>query len=295
MLLIIFLTIPAVFCQEMIVTMEYTDYLKRHVDWEVVDYEDNIFKGWTVDEVEALLIQEVPQFDEFLPSIEADTALPSKLVWGASCIHEVRNQNNQSNCTAGWAFAAADMLADRCCLHTGKDHGFLSPQELISCDSISHGCQGGWPSWAIDYVIRTGGLVPEACFSYKARDLRCPTMCDNGSDWRTAHVCSCNSLTRCMGVERMKSCLKTGPISVAFHITRSFLSYKEGIYKCDGPSIGVHAAVAIGYDDKPECHWIIRNSWGTEWGKKGYVHMACQTCGVNGNYPNGNVMCDKVT
>jgi len=291
MLLIVFLTISAVFCKEMAVTKEYTDYLKRHVDWEVVDYEENIFRGWTVDEIKALLIQQLPQYDEFLPSVEADTALPSKLVWGASCIHGVRNQGN---CGSAWAIAVADPLADRCCLHTGKDHGLLSVQELVSCHSGGYGCQGGWPSWAYDYIKKVGGLVPETCFPYRGQNIPCPYKCVDGSDWKAAHVCNCPSYSRCIGVEQMKTCLRAGPISVAFYVPQSFFSYKEGIYKCDGSSLGLHVVSAIGYGDSPECYWILRNSWGDKWGMEGYVYMACQTCGVHGSYPNGNVMCDKV-
>jgi len=291
MLLIVFLAIAGVFCNEMVVTKEYTDYLKRHVDWEVVDYEDNIFRGWTIDEVKALLIQDLPQFDESLPSVEADTALPSELVWGANCIHGVRNQGQCGSC---WAFATTDMLADRCCLHSGKDHGFLAPQELVSCDTQNGGCKGGWPYKALQYVQKVGGLVHEACFPYQAKGVPCPNKCADGKDWKGSHVCKCHKISHCIGVEQMKSCLKSGPISVAFKVSRSFMAYKSGVYKCDTSMVGLHAVVATGYGDKPECHWILRNSWGTSWGMSGYAHMACQTCGVHGEYKDGNVMCDKV-
>jgi len=289
MLLVVFLAIAGVFGHEMVVTKEYTDYLKRHVDWEVVDYEENIFRGWTVDEIKAILIQDIPQYDEELPVAEADNALPSQLVWGASCIHEVRNQGACGSC---WAFAIADMVADRCCIHTGKDQGLLSPQELVSCDRSSHGCQGGYPNRAVDYVIRNKGLVKEDCFRYEAKNLPCPRECHDGTPFEKARVCACTINRTCVGVEVMKTCLKDGPISVGFYVPRSFLSYKEGIYKCDGPSLGLHAVVAIGYGDDPECYWILRNSWGTNWGMKGYCHMACQTCGVHGTYAFGNVACE---
>jgi len=293
MVLIVLLTISAVFCKEMVVTQEYTDYLKRHVDWEVVDYEENIFRGWTVDEVKSLLIQDVPQFDELLPNVEADTALPSKLVWDANCTHEVRDHGG--NCVSSWATAAADMLADRCCIHTEKDEGLLSPQEIISCGPVDLGCQGGWPTSALDYVKEAEGLVREACFPFKAQNFPCPSSCADKTDWKAAHVCKCDKYSTCIGVEEMKTCLETGPITIAFNVPQSFFSYKSGIYKCSGSSLGLHVAVATGHSDDPECHWIIRNSWGERWGLKGYILMACQSCGSDGSYPNGNVMCDKVT
>jgi C1A family cysteine protease len=36
--------------------------------------------------------------------------------------------------------------------------------------------------------------------------------------------------------------------------------------------IGGHAVMAVGYDDEKK-HFIIQNSWGTEWGDKGFFYM----------------------
>lgn len=290
-LLIVFLAVAGVFCDEMLVTKEYTEYLKTQVDWEVVDYEENIFRGWTVEEAKSLLIQEIPEYDEPLPMVEADNALPAELDWGKNCIHP---PGDQGRCGSCWAFSAAGMLSDRCCLHSKKDHGWLSPQELVSCEHRSRGCRGGWPSWALTYVIKNDGLVPEACYPYKAVDERCPHKCVNGMNWKGSHVCKCMGLKQCIGVDSMKTCLKNGPISVAFYVSRSFFKYKGGIYKCDASFMGLHAVVATGYSDKGECYWIVKNSWGIKWGMNGYFHIACKTCGIHGNYANGNVMCDKV-
>jgi C1A family cysteine protease len=37
-------------------------------------------------------------------------------------------------------------------------------------------------------------------------------------------------------------------------------------------AVGGHALLAVGYDDKSEC-FIVRNSWGDRWSKKGYSTM----------------------
>lgn len=36
--------------------------------------------------------------------------------------------------------------------------------------------------------------------------------------------------------------------------------------------LGGHAVVCVGYDDDKQ-HWIIRNSWGINWGDKGYFYL----------------------
>jgi C1A family cysteine protease len=37
-------------------------------------------------------------------------------------------------------------------------------------------------------------------------------------------------------------------------------------------AMGGHAVVGVGYDDKTK-RFIVRNSWGENWGKKGYFTM----------------------
>ena len=36
--------------------------------------------------------------------------------------------------------------------------------------------------------------------------------------------------------------------------------------------LGGHAVVCVGYDEKKKI-WIMRNSWGTSWGDKGYFYL----------------------
>lgn len=289
--LLIVLLATGVFCEEMIVTMEYTDYLKKHVSWEVVDYEDNIFRGWTVGEAQSLLLHKIPEYDESLPVVEPDTILPSELIRDDKCKHEVVDQKECGSC---WAIAFAGMLSDRCCLHTREDHGWLSIQELVSCETRSEGCQGGWPYWALQYAVANKGLVHEACFLYKAKDTECIRKCEDGEDWKASHVCNCLEPKQCIGVDSMKTCLTTGPITATLYVSKSLFGYKSGIYECDGYSQGLHAVIVEGFSDKEGCYWIARNSWGKSWGMEGRFHIACTTCGIDGKFNNGNVMCGKV-
>ena len=292
--LLIALVIVAVCAQNMLVTREYVDYLKRHVDWEVMDYEENIFRGWTMEEAKMFLGLNMPEEMTDVPAITVKPNLPANLDWSkGSCDHGVRDQ---ADCGSCWAFATTGMLSDRCCLQ-GHDHGWLAPQELVSCDQTSSGCDGGWCTWALDYVASVKGLVHEACFPYEADDLPCPTTCEDGKNWAASHVCNCaGGYKICKSVDQLKTCLQTGPVTVAFGVCRSFFNYKSGVYKCDcsGNYAGLHAVLAMGYSDTPVCNYHVRNSWGTSWGNKGYFDIACDQCGISGTYPNGNVMCEHV-
>ncbi len=78
---------------------------------------------------------------------------------------------------------------------------------------------------------------------------------------------------------QMKGCLASGyPFVFGFSVYDSFMSpdvAKTGHAKMPEPKDkleGGHAVMAVGYDD--ENQWfIVRNSWGTGWGMKGYFTL----------------------
>lgn len=74
----------------------------------------------------------------------------------------------------------------------------------------------------------------------------------------------------------MRACLAAGyPFVFGFTVYRSFESEavaESGVVPMPGPFesvVGGHAVLAVGYDD-PSGTFIVRNSWGTDWGQGGY-------------------------
>lgn len=71
-----------------------------------------------------------------------------------------------------------------------------------------------------------------------------------------------------------------GPCSTAMKIFQDFLDWDgQGIYEWDGrselinPYIG-HSVVLVGWgSENGQDYWIVRNSWGEDWGDKGYFKM----------------------
>jgi C1A family cysteine protease len=77
----------------------------------------------------------------------------------------------------------------------------------------------------------------------------------------------------------LKGCLAEGyPFVFGFTVYESFEGdevAKTGIVPMPAPKekmVGGHAVLAVGYDDSTK-HFIVRNSWGLDWGIKGYFMM----------------------
>ena len=81
-----------------------------------------------------------------------------------------------------------------------------------------------------------------------------------------------------------KAVAEKGPVAVAIDAS-GFQHYGGGIFyqsDCSGVYLS-HAVIVVGYT--PD-YWIIKNSWGTQWGEDGYVNMAKgrqRNCGITAN------------
>ena len=78
---------------------------------------------------------------------------------------------------------------------------------------------------------------------------------------------------------QMKGCLASGyPFVFGFTVYDSFESEEvaqSGHLLLPGPTesvVGGHAVMAVGYEDASQC-FLIRNSWGPNWGMQGYFTM----------------------
>lgn len=56
--------------------------------------------------------------------------------------------------------------------------------------------------------------------------------------------------------------------------------YSRGIFNGPCSTSTNHAVTLVGYTSS---YWIVQNSWGTDWGEKGFIRIAMgkNTCGIN--------------
>jgi len=218
-------------------------------------------------------------------------ALPAKYDVRESypnCFSEVYDSGN---CTSSYAIAAASTVALRYCV---ADYGTypslrLSPQQVLSCDKKSRGCQGGMADGVWAYIQRRG-LYPEECVPYAGKKgAQCKTDCEEGKKFHILDHCVLGGDNR-----RIKrEIYNKGPLHAPMFLTDEFLVYKDGVftptsrglpvYDDNGKPI-VHVVTLTGwgkYEGQP--YWVVGNSWGASWGEDGYARVAMDQV-LNENY-----------
>ena len=58
------------------------------------------------------------------------------------------------------------------------------------------------------------------------------------------------------------------PVAISVRLRTDFDDYERGVYRARGVQTGLHEMLAVGYNAKG---LMVQNSWGTDWGRKGYV------------------------
>ncbi|VVB16703.1 unnamed protein product [Arabis nemorensis] len=211
-----------------------------------------------------------------------EAPLPETKDWREDGI--VSPVKDQGGCGSCWTFSTTGAL--EAAYHQAFGKGIsLSEQQLVDCAGAfnNYGCNGGLPSQAFEYIKSNGGLDTEAAYPYTGKDGTCKYSAEN------VGVQVLDSVNITLGAEdELKHAVGlVRPVSVAFEVVKSFRLYKSGVYTsgdCGSTPMDVnHAVLAVGYgieDGVP--YWLIKNSWGGDWGDKGYfkMEMGKNMCGV---------------
>ena len=183
---------------------------------------------------------------------------------------------NQGSCGSCWSFSTTGNIEGQQFIHNKKLTP-LSEQMLVSCDKTDSGCNGGLMDNAFNWLIknRKGQIVTSAAYPYVSGSGSNPA-CRAGELDKMAVGATITSYTHLAKSEDTLAAyvLKTGPIAIALDAS-SFKSYTSGIMTNCVSSRMNHAVLAVGFNDNNvPPYWIIKNSWGTSWGEKGYIRIA---------------------
>lgn len=144
---------------------------------------------------------------------------------------------------------------------------------------------------AFDYILNNGGIDTEKSYPYEAIDTGHCKYSKNAGATITGYVD-----IEYQNENKLKAAIATiGPISVGIYAEESFKFYSEGVYyepHCID-NIANHAILAVGYEtnERGEEYYIVKNSWGKNWGENGYIKMARNrdnNCGIasSARYPS---------
>ena len=188
---------------------------------------------------------------------------------------------DQANCGSCWAFAANASLEGNINAYYNNPNlnPDLSEQDLVSCFH-GKGCSGATLTQIREIFsnyYQATGIPIESCFPYTAADSDCSYKCSNWQSvvWKTKSYVDSQSIKETL--------IESGPVEVGMEVYSDFFSYSGGIYRhVSGSLKGYHAVTIVGfgvYDGQD--YWIVKNSWGENWGEEGYFRIFTGECGID--------------
>jgi|ERR1740124_10288 len=238
----------------------------------------NKFADMTLEEKKSYLGLNATSVHSTLSSKVADVSdVPESKDWRAE--GKVTGVKDQASCGSCWTFGAVGPVETNYAILSGKRKSFAE-KEYLDCVYKYDGCNGGFYESCWDYSKDKGRLGLTSDAPYKPQDGRC------GRKYRKMH----NGLiaqkitgyyTIPPGEDKVIAYLAQGAVGIAFEVTDDFFSYQKGIIEdktCQHGNSGGgtwgaanHAVTGVGYTKRS---MIIKNSWGTSWGMKGYWETA---------------------
>ena len=255
---------------------EIKDHNAGQHSWKqgVNDFSDMTFEEFKADKLMAPQNCSATSFLKIKSEV-ANAAIPDSYEWNDyGMVSPVKNQGACGSC---WTFSTVGAMESHWnILGKGKNITF-SEQQLVDCagDFDNHGCHGGLPSHAFEYIKHVGGLESDVTYPYKATDNPCVHRPEISVGY-----CRYGSFNITQGDEAQlaERLYNAGPVSVAFQVITGFKNYAGGVYTVNNCGTGTkdvnHAVLATGYGtEKGMKFWNIKNSWGAGWGAQGYFKI----------------------
>ncbi|UKK02329.2 hypothetical protein MACK_001686 [Theileria orientalis] len=175
---------------------------------------------------------------------------------------------HQGACGSCWAIAAVDVFNSHTAIKN-RDKTKYSYQQLVDCVSPKYNCdRGGSQLKGLEY-IRDNKMCKDEEYKYKGVKNQCSAYkCEKESGFKEIV-----SLKDKNALEFLK---KNGPFLTLFYTTNDFFLYGDGIFNGSCEAKEAHSVVVVGHGldtEKNKKYWIVKNSWGEDWGEEGYFRI----------------------
>ncbi|KAL4474159.1 hypothetical protein ABPG72_002884 [Tetrahymena utriculariae] len=151
----------------------------------------------------------------------------------------------------------------------------LSEQQLVDCCDQSYGnkgSKGAFKQQAFKYILQNP-ITTKQNYSYKAMQQNCNTSKSTLylnytiSDYKQVDI-STQALAQAPLIQ---------PVAISVD-TKSFKYNTGGIFSTCDNAIHNHSVLLVDFQNDS---WIVKNSWGTQWGENDYIRLKNgNTCGV---------------
>ena len=180
-----------------------------------------------------------------------------------------------------WASSGISSIESAIAIKTGQLVS-LSTDEVIACatSGTRQNIGGGFLSTTFDYVQKNNVNLKT---DYTAGPFECkPNFSKPRYGIQNSQAVSPPD------VNGLIDALNSVPVSVVFEVREDFEHYVSGVYTNDDNTCGQqlnHTLAAVGYSVYAGSgFFILKNSWGPDWGEEGYVRVAIGTqsgtCGI---------------
>jgi cathepsin L len=185
-------------------------------------------------------------------------------------------------CGTCWDFTAMGAYEGSYALQTNQLID-TSEQYILNCAKAGN-CQGGWWMPVFDFMISSGN-VGDGDDPFTGNDtLTCPNLTPKYKATAWGFVGSTIQEIPSPAAIKQTLCAH-GPLATALYTDDAFQSYADGVFDEHTQQFTWinHGITIIGWDDSKQA-WLIKNSWGPDWGNtgdfgsdKGYAWVAYNT------------------
>jgi len=222
------------------------------------------------------------------------SANPATVDWVAA--GAVTGVKDQGQCGSCWSFSATGAMEGAYKVAKGSLPS-LSEQNFVDCDNRSNGgsdlgCNGGLMDSAFSWAKKNGGICTEAAYPYTSGTTKKSGTCSQSCKQSAYAPTGYTDVTK-NSDSAMMSALAKQPVAIAIEADQSaFQLYKSGVFTGTCGANLDHGVLAVGYgtDSKDGDYYLVKNSWGTTWGDKGYIKL-----GRGASYNGGKGQCGMLS